>query len=60
MTVETLAAHGYKCVDCDRVFFALEKELPKSCPFCQCPSVIRIKEAVTVSVTAQGGEAPAR
>lgn len=56
MSVETLAAHGYKCVDCDRVFFAFEKELPKNCPFCQCPSVIRIKDAVEVTLRSPEGE----
>lgn len=47
---EQVRAHAYKCVDCDRVMFALEKELPRRCPFCDCPSVVRLKEQVTVTI----------
>lgn len=46
----THSAYGYKCVDCDRVWFAFVKELPKSCPYCQCPSVMRLKERVEVII----------
>lgn len=47
---ERFSVHAYKCVDCDRVFFATESHLPHRCPFCECPSVVRRKEKVEVTV----------
>lgn len=48
--------HGYQCVDCDRVFFAVEKSLPKNCPFCTCPSVVRVKGEFEVVIKEDTGE----
>ncbi|MCG0238752.1 MAG: hypothetical protein L6E13_05780 [Firmicutes bacterium] len=47
---ERFPVHAYKCVDCDRAFFALERYLPHRCPFCQCPSVVRLKDRAEVTI----------